>query len=345
MRKRVLVLALTVLLLCGAATASAAGSASDPLISQSYADDWADALVQDAADGLEDALRPVFEAASGHSGSTSGAARVSLSSGQSLNLKEGASVTLLSGSATVKISSGAFLNVSVGGEAVNGKVNQNQLYIVCESSSATVTASSASTMLVGGSYTRSGGITFDDVPVGSWYHEYVYAAVDMGLIDGITETGYGPDQSFTLAQAIKIAACMHQLYHEGAVSLTNGDPWYTTYVAYAVQNGIAPESYGSLSRSEYDAPISRRDYVRLFYNALPSSEYEEINSIADNAIPDVAVGSIGSAEIYAFYRAGILDGSLEDGSFLPDSGIKRSEVAAIIVRMFDDSLRKSVTLG
>lgn len=57
------------------------------------------------------------------------------------------------------------------------------------------------------------------------------------------------------------------------------------------------------------------------------------------------MGSIGSEEIYAFYRAGILDGSLADGSFLPDSGIKRSEVAAIIVRMFDTSERRSVTLG
>ena len=82
-----------------------------------------------------------------------------------------------------------------------------------------------------------------------------------------------------------------------------------------------------------------------FYNALPVSEYTEINSVADGAIPDVAVGSIGSAEVYAFYRAGILDGALADGSFLPESGIKRSEVAAIIVRMFDSAERKSFSLG
>ena len=109
---------------------------------------------------------------------------------------------------------------------------------------------------------------------------------------------YGPDESFTLAQAIKIAACMHQLYHEGEISLTNGDPWYTTYVDYAVRNGIAPESYGGLSRSEYDSPISRRDYVRLFYNALPVSEYLAINDIADGAIPDVAVGRRGKPPRY-----------------------------------------------
>ena len=293
-------------------------------------------------EGIDSALRSAFQGASGQSG---GQARVSLSSGQSLSLREGACLTLLSGAATVKISSGSFLNVTVGGEASNGKVNLNQLYIVCEGGSATVTASASSSLLVGGSYTRSAALSFSDVASDSWYGRYVYSAVELGLIDGITETTYGPDESFTLAQAIKIAACMHQLYHDGAVTLTNGSPWYTTYVAYAVENGIAPANYGSLSRGEYDSPISRRDYVRLFYNALPVSEYTEINSVADGAIPDVAVGSIGSAEVYAFYRAGILDGALADGSFLPESGIKRSEVAAIIVRMFDSAERKSFSLG
>ena len=47
MRKRILALAFCLLLLCGGVTASAAGSASDPLVSQSYADSWADSLVRD----------------------------------------------------------------------------------------------------------------------------------------------------------------------------------------------------------------------------------------------------------------------------------------------------------
>ena len=40
-----------------------------------------------------------------------------------------------------------------------------------------------------------------------------------------------------------------------------------------------------------------------------------------------------------------LEVALADGSFLPESGIKRSEVAAIIVRMFDSAERKSFSLG
>ena len=50
-------------------------------------------------------------------------------------------------------------------------------------------------------------------------------------------------------------------------------------MSYAVENGIAPQSYGSLSREEFDSPISRRDYVRLFYKALPASEYAEIKDV------------------------------------------------------------------
>ena len=59
-RKRLLVLALTLLLLCGTVTASAAGSASDPLVSKSYADSWASSLVEDAAEGIDAALRPAL---------------------------------------------------------------------------------------------------------------------------------------------------------------------------------------------------------------------------------------------------------------------------------------------
>lgn len=67
------------------------------------------------------------------------------------------------------------------------------MYIVCEDSSATVTASSASVLLVSGGRSSVAGqnIVFDDVPESSWYYDYVYAAVALGLIDGITENGYG----------------------------------------------------------------------------------------------------------------------------------------------------------
>jgi len=66
--------------------------------------------------------------------------------------------------------------------------------------------------------------------------------------------------------------------------------------------------------------------------------------VADNAIPDVKMNDAFADEIYTFYRAGILTGSDAKGTFHPDSSIKRSEVAAILIRMYDTTARQSVTL-
>ena len=186
-------------------------------------------------------------------------------------------------------------------------------------------------------------MAFTDVPEGSWYYDYVYAAVDAGLVDGVTETTFEPESGFTVAQAIKIAACLHQYYHTGAVTLTNGETWYDTYVDYAVANGICDALYATMSWDEMNSAIDRRDFAVIFYNAMPESEYEVINSIG--AIPDVATTDEGAQEIYALYRAGILDGALDDGSYLPDSGIRRCEAAAIVARMLDETLRVHTTLG
>ena len=94
--------------------------------------------------------------------------------------------------------------------------------------------------------------------------------------------------------------------------------------------------------SEFNEPINRRDFAVLFYNAMPSYEYEAINTV--ESIPDVAAGSEGAEEIYALYRAGILNGMNLEGNYQPESGIRRNEAAAIVARMLDEDLRVRVTL-
>ena len=91
-----------------------------------------------------------------------------------------------------------------------------------------------------------------------------------------------------------------------------------------------------------NAPATRREFVHILHGAL--DEYDAINSIGENAIPDVKTGDAYAAEIYDFYRAGILTGSNAQGTFHPESSIKRSEVAAILIRMYDPSMRLEKTL-
>lgn len=185
---------------------------------------------------------------------------------------------------------------------------------------------------------------FADVSRSSWYYDSVRAAWEKDLIDGVTRTLYKPDDTLTVAQAIKLSAALHQmLNNNGKVTLRNGSPyWYSSYVSYAVDNGIIEKMYLDYTPAQMNAPVKRNEFVHIFYGAM--SDYRQINTVADNKIPDVITTDTYALEIYTFYRAGILTGSDKNGTFYPTNDIKRSEVAAILSRMYDKTTRQTVSL-
>ena len=181
---------------------------------------------------------------------------------------------------------------------------------------------------------------FTDVKESDWFYDDVKIAYETYLIDGYTDTTYEPNKNLTYAQAVKLAACMHQKYTTGSVTLENaekGKPWYETYVDYAKANKIISKDY------EWNKAATRAGYIEIFANALPDAAFAEKNTVANNAIPDVKMGHPQAAAIYKLYRAGILEGS--DGfKCKPNDNIRRSEVAAILTRMMNASTRKSFSL-
>ena len=184
---------------------------------------------------------------------------------------------------------------------------------------------------------------FTDVPSNSWYYSSVKAAWENDLIDGVTANEFKPNATLTVAQTIKLAAALHQLGRTGEVSLKNGGAnWYDSYVNYAVTNGIIEQDYAAYTKAQMNAPVTRGEFVHIFHGA--EEAYKAINTVADNAIPDVKTTDKFAPEIYEFYRAGILTGSDAKGTFHSASTIKRSEAAAILLRMFEASARKTITL-
>ena len=187
-----------------------------------------------------------------------------------------------------------------------------------------------------------GQFPFVDVPVNSWYYASVRGAWENGLIDGVTAYAFKPDNQLTVAQAIKLAAALHQMQTSGSVTLTNGHPWYNTYLAYAIRNKVVGEEYKSYKAAQMNAPVTRGEFVHILRGA--TNYYTVRNEVADNAIPDVKVTDTYGADIYTFYRAGILTGSDAKGTFHAGNTIKRSEVSAILNRMYDVSARQSIAL-
>ena len=171
-------------------------------------------------------------------------------------------------------------------------------------------------------------ISFSDVSVDAWYYESVRSACATGLFKGKSPTSFCPSDGMTIAEAVTLACRLNQLDKDGTITLTNGSPWYSTFMSYAVENKIIDSDLSDMANE----PITRGLFAKIFAASLPGERFENVREIADGSIPDVPTSSDESAAIYKLYRAGILNG-YEDGKFHPDSLITRAEAAVVVSRM------------
>lgn len=349
-QKRILSLILALVLLCSLGSALAAdspGSAKNPLISKSYLDStFRNAVMTGALQNLSDSMR-VLEYKLSQAGQVkSGVAFATAMPKSTVSLASGAGFSIISGYGRLSASSGTVLDLTEGTVVSAGEAfKSGHRYLAAENTTATATAVTGMKLALYGSagLQSSGvGMSFADVPDTVWHFPYVAYAATNKLVNGRSTTAYEPEANLSIAEAIKLAACMHQLHHQGSVTLqnhTDSAVWYQTYVDYATQNGIVSKTYPN-----YNAAITRSEFVAVFYGALPSAEYPSVNTVGDNKIPDIKLTDTNAQQIYTFYRAGIVNGSDAAGKFLPASNIKRSEVATIVTRMFEKDARVLISL-
>lgn len=181
-------------------------------------------------------------------------------------------------------------------------------------------------------------INFSDVTKDDWFYDDIKTVVEMGLINGKSNDRYAPNDNLTYAEAIKLAACMNQFYTSGAVTLANGNPWYQPYVDYCMTKGIIDKTYN------YEESATRAGYMTIFANALPDEALQAINTVPDNAIPDVPVTKDYASAVYKLYRAGILNGVDDEYNCEPLVNISRKEVAVIVARMMYEKKRTHFTI-
>lgn len=183
--------------------------------------------------------------------------------------------------------------------------------------------------------------TFSDVPEGKWYTDSIKAAYEYGLALG-SDGKFDRTSNMTVATAVTLAARLHAIYHTGSTAaLVQGSPWYQVYVDYALTNGII-EAGQFANYDKTDA--SRAQCAVMLSKAIPADELPAINTVEDGAIPDVSADAPYYDDIYALYRAGILTGNDDKGTFTPDATIDRTAFFTIATRLMDKSLRRDLTL-
>lgn len=158
-------------------------------------------------------------------------------------------------------------------------------------------------------------VSFIDVVDGAWFHEYVMALVDKGVVSGYPDGTYKPEGEVTYGEALKLVVLAAGLPEQAATAAH----WAGGYLNLAVSEGIFEADI------DLNAAINRADVAKIAA-VLLKYEAKEASPFADT----------DDKYAVALYEAGIIDGYLaEDGTrtYDPEATIKRSEIAKIIYVM------------
>lgn len=172
---------------------------------------------------------------------------------------------------------------------------------------------------------------FTDVSQDAWYTSAVKQCYETGLMNGTGKGNFSPQGTMTVAECAAIAARLREKFTGEPIPSATPPAgqtrlWYQDYVDYLTFNGVAvPEPTKAATRQEF---------FDLLSAVTPDSELAAINSIT--ALPDT-----GDESVLAFYNAGILTGVDRYGTFHATGTLTRAEVAAMVARITDPSLRQS----
>lgn len=195
--------------------------------------------------------------------------------------------------------------------------------------------------------TRSYDERFSDVSARAWYHDPVAALYEYGLTEGVSRTVYAPDESVTVAELTAFAARLRALdMGESVPAPAAGEAWYQSGVDYLKSAGALSDAFDG----HYADAATRAQAAGILAPALRAERYDERNAeavtvgyAARQYITDVDDYTPYQGDILLLYKWGIAGGVDASGSFRPNDTLRRSEVAALLVRMLEPSARLTLS--
>lgn len=179
---------------------------------------------------------------------------------------------------------------------------------------------------------------FSDIDETDWFYSSVAEAFEYKITDGVSETEFAPYEPISLAEAIAFGVKINATYEGEKPDLSSSEKWYTGYVDYAKNKKIIEEDF---SLEGLNFPATREQVAYILARSISFTELKNINPKISN-IPDVTLENEFYNEILLLYRAGVLTGKDDYGSFYPNEYITRCEVCAMIGRIVNPNLRINV---
>ncbi|MDL2300578.1 serine hydrolase, partial [Clostridiaceae bacterium OttesenSCG-928-D20] len=122
---------------------------------------------------------------------------------------------------------------------------------------------------------------FYDTDASDWFYPQLKYAVENGMISGVGQGKFAPDQKANLYETIKLACDIYLKLRDLKHSFKpqSGEPWYAPYVDFALDKRlILPDEFGSLGRK-----AKRIEAAAIFARAIGVESIDYF----DVSVPDV----------------------------------------------------------
>lgn len=336
--KRVMALLCAVLLLgSGGAIAADAGSAQDPLLSQSYVRQWEQMLREDRSARAISAAFPLITEAQRSIEmqrvrcGKNGVRQTLVPAGARIALSAGDTITLLSGAGSFQ--GGALIDLTAG-EAVSGGEAMLRHRMLLSAGAKTIFAAREESLV---SLTGTAVLSrYADVPPEEWYGAAIDYADVRSLMNGTGERVFSPSSTLTRAMFVTILGRMAGVperdYPGVSFSDVEAGSWYAPYVEWGAKQGIVNGMGEGLFAP--DSPVTREQMAALITRYADSAGYELPSGVSAVA----AFHDAGSISGWAFEsvermrQTGLLSGDPQ-GNFNPLNGATRAEAATVFMRL------------
>ncbi len=337
-----LILILALLACPSSALAASAGSAGDPLISQSYMTGYTAELLQQGKALLSTAESAVKAYLDSKLPSVDGTAQAGYKSlraaeGNTYTLPFGSSLILLSGSGSATCT-GALLNTASGQELPSGSaLSRSARYLVLEDSRAVFTITSASAqVLIEGPYTsgQADPSGFVDVPETHFAYKAIEHFVAHKYVSGVGDNRFDPSGQMTRGMFVTLLGRVYGVNTENYPGSSFTDVptgrYYTPYVQWASRTGLVKGMGGGLF--DPDRPITRQEMAKLVADFADYAGYTLGTGISITFADDAQIASWAKHDVYRAAWAGLITGR-EGNRFAPSETATRAEVCTLVYRL------------
>lgn len=173
---------------------------------------------------------------------------------------------------------------------------------------------------------------FTDIAGVEWAKDAITALANKGVINGVGDGLFAPNDTVTRAQLCKMAAECFGLEVSGSCHFidVSNDAWYAKYVSALSEaeiiNGVGDGRFAP------DSKITRQDLAVILYRIIQKYGYEmpqytETEKFAD----DDKISDYANEAIYKLCGWGLLSGI--DGNAAPLDNATRAQVAVLIYRI------------